>query len=147
VESARKEERFVDTPYDPFAEHYRRSKDAPFRHHVEKYTLRKLTGSIQGESALDLACGEGFYTRLLKSWGAGAVVGAAMSPAMIHLARRQEAAQPLGIRYHIEDVRALDLEQQFDLVFAAFLFNHARDYEEFLEMAQAVVRHLAPEGR
>jgi hypothetical protein len=66
---------------------------------------------------------------------------------MIELARRQEKVQPLGIRYHVQDVRTLDLRQQFDLVFAAFLFNHAHNYEEFLEMAGAVVRHLTPEGR
>jgi toxoflavin synthase len=135
------------TPYDPFAEQYRRSKDAPFRHHVEKFTLRKLTGPLRGESVLDLACGEGFYTRLLKAWGAGVVVGVDLSPAMIELARRQEAAEPLGIRYHVQDVCALDLGQQFDLVFAAFLFNHAHNYDEILEMARAVVLHLAPEGR
>jgi SAM-dependent methyltransferase len=137
----------VGTPYDPFAEQYRRSKEAPFRQHVEQYTLWKLTGPLRGESALDLACGEGFYSRRLRSWGAGTVVGVDLSPSMIELAHRQEAAQPLGIRYYVEDVRALDLGRQFDLVFAAFLFNHARDSDDFLEMARAVVRHLVPEGR
>jgi SAM-dependent methyltransferase len=137
----------VATPYDPFAEQYRRSKDAPFRRYVEEYTLRKLTGPLQGESALDLACGEGFYSRRLKSWGAGTVVGVDLSPSMIELARRQETAQPLGISYHVEDVRSLDLGQQFDLVFAAFLFNHAHNFDEFLEMTHTVVRHLVPEGR
>ncbi len=137
----------MSTPYDPYADQYRRSKEAPFRHHVEKYTLRKLTGPLRGESALDLACGEGFYTRLLKSWGAGTVAGVDLSPGMIELARTQESAQPLGIEYHVHDVRTLDLGRQFDLVFAAFLFNHARNYDEFLEMARAVVRHLAPAGR
>jgi len=137
----------VDSPYDLFAEQYRRSKDAPFRKHVEEYTLRKLTGPLQGESALDLACGEGFYSRRLKSWGAGTVVGVDLSPSMIEMGRRQEEAQPLGIRYLVRDVRALDLGQQFDLVFAAFLFNHARSDDEFVEMARTVVRHLAPEGR
>ncbi len=137
----------MGTPYDPFAEQYRRSKDAPFRQHVEQYTLRKLTGPLQGESALDLACGEGFYSRLLKTWGAGTVVGVDLSPNMIELARRQETAQPLGIRYHVQDVCALDLGRQFDLVFAAFLFNHAHNFDEFLEMARAVARHLAPDGR
>jgi SAM-dependent methyltransferase len=137
----------VGSPYDPFAEHYRRSKDAPFRRHVERYTLRTLTGPLQGESALDLACGEGHYSRLLRDWGAGDVVGVDLSPGMIELARRQETARPLGVRYHVQDVRTLDLGRRFDLVFAAFLFNHAHDHDEFLEMARAVVRHLAPEGR
>jgi SAM-dependent methyltransferase len=137
----------VATPYDPFAQQYRRSKEAPFRQHVEKYTLQHLTGPLQGESALDLACGEGFYTRLLKSWGAGTVVGVDLSPAMIELACREELAQPLGIRYQVHVVCTLDLGQTFDLVFAAFLFNHAANADEFRKMAQVVVQHLAPEGR
>src|SRR3984893_13579403 len=117
----------VRSPYDPVAEQYRRSKYAPFRKHVEQYTLQKLTGPLQGESALDLACGEGFYSRLLKTWGAGAVVGVDLSPNMIELVLRQETAQPLGIRYLVQDVCALDLGQKFDLVVAAFLFNHAHN--------------------
>ncbi len=137
----------MGTPYDAFAEQYRRSKDAPFRQHVEQYTLRRLTGPLHGESALDLACGEGYYSRLLRTWGAGTVVGVDLSPRMIELAHRQETAQPLGIRYQVHDVLGLELGQQFDLVFAAFLFNHANTYEEFQEMARAVVRHLAPAGR
>jgi ubiquinone/menaquinone biosynthesis C-methylase UbiE len=146
-QQSRQEEQPLGTPYDPFAEQYRRSKEAPFRQHVEKYTLRKLIGTLQGQTALDLACGEGFYSRLLRAWGAGTVVGVDLSPNMIDLARRHESAQPLGIRYHVQDVRALDLGQQFELVVAAFLFNHARNFEELREMARAVVRHLAPEGR
>lgn len=137
----------MGTSYDPFAEQYRRSKEAPFRQHVEEYTLLTLTGTLRGQSALDLACGEGHYTRLLRAWGAGTVVGVDLSPGMIELARRQEEVQPLGIRYHVQDVRSLDLGQHFDLVFAAFLFNHAHNYDEFLEMARAVLRHMAPVGR
>jgi toxoflavin synthase len=137
----------VGSPYDPVAEQYRRSKFAPFRSHVEQYTLRKLIGPLQGESALDLACGEGYYSRLLKTWGAGAVVGVDVSPNMIELARQQEASHSLGITYHVQDVRALELGQRFDLVVAAFLFNHAHNRDEFLEMAQAVERHMAPEGK
>jgi SAM-dependent methyltransferase len=137
----------VATPYDLVAEQYRRSKEAPFRQHVEEYTLRQLIGPLDGESALDLACGEGFYSRRLRAWGAGSVVGVDLSPNMIELACRQESVQSLGIRYYVQDACALDLGQQFDLILAAFLFNHARNYGEFLAMARAVVRHMAPNGR
>jgi SAM-dependent methyltransferase len=137
----------VATQYDPVAEMYRRSKAFPFRRHVEQYTLRTLIGPLQGQSALDLACGEGYYTRLLKAWGAGAVVGVDLSPSMVELARRQETDQPLGIRYHVGDACDFDLRQQFDLVVAAFLFNHAHNRDEFVAMARTVARHLAPEGR
>src|SRR5258707_13622633 len=106
----------VGSPYDPVAEQYRRSKYAPFRQHVEQFTLQKLTGPLQGESALDLGCGEGFYSRLLKIWGAGAVVGVDLSPKMFELSRREEAAQPLGNTYHLQDGCAPDLAQRIALV-------------------------------
>jgi SAM-dependent methyltransferase len=137
----------VGSPYDPVAEKYRLSKLAPFRQHVEQYTLQKLIGPLHGESALDLACGEGFYTRRLKIWGAGAVVGVDLSANMIELALKQESAHPQGITYHVQDVRGLNLGRKFDLVVAAFLFNHAHNRDEFIAMASAVEQHLTPEGR
>ena len=46
---------------------------------------------------VDLACGEGHYTRMLPSLGASKVVGLDRSEGMIALARAQESEHPLGI--------------------------------------------------
>ena len=49
--------------YDSIAESYRDSKQLPFRYVVERYTLFQTLGDLRNRTVLDLACGEGFYTR------------------------------------------------------------------------------------
>jgi SAM-dependent methyltransferase len=133
--------------YDNIAEDYARSKLAPWRGYIERPTLFGLMGRPAGRSVLDLACGSGFYSRLIRAAGARRVVGVDLSAAMIGLARREEEASPAGVEYHVGDAAALDLGETFDLVFAAYLFNYARTAEELLAMGRSVSRHLAPGGR
>jgi ubiquinone/menaquinone biosynthesis C-methylase UbiE len=132
------------TNYDPIAEQYKRAKLHPWRLHMEYYTLFELVGDLTGKSVLDLACGEGFHTRFLKQKGASKVVGVDVSAGMIGLARQEEAHRPLGISYIVQDVKELRLDEQFDLVFAAYLLNYASSSEELLEMCQAIANHLKP---
>ena len=65
----------MSTDYDAVAEEYKRSKLAPWRTYLERYSLLNLLGEVRGKSVLDLACGEGFYSRLVRERGAGRVVG------------------------------------------------------------------------
>jgi SAM-dependent methyltransferase len=137
----------MTTNYDGIAKEYQASKLQPWRTHVERYTLLRLTGDVRGARTLDLACGEGYYTRLLRRLGAEPVVGVDISQAMIDLARAQEVAEPLGIRYRVGDARAVDEHPRADLVFAAYLLNYAKDYAELLAMCEAIARNLEPGGR
>jgi ubiquinone/menaquinone biosynthesis C-methylase UbiE len=137
----------MTTNYDAIAEEYQRSKLQPWRLHLELHSLFELAGDLTGKSVLDLACGEGFYTRLLRQKGAARVVGVDMSAGMIDLARQQEARRSLGIEYVHQDVKNLHLEETFDLVFAAYLLNYAQTEDELLSMCQAIARHLKPGGR
>src|SRR5262249_30165660 len=121
------------TNYDQIAEEYKRSKLQPWRRYIESYTLFELVRDLAGKSVLDLACGEGFHTRLLKQRGAACVIGVDISAAMIALARQQESRNPLGIEYIVQDVKQLDLGATFDLVFAAYLLNYAATKEELLQ--------------
>ncbi len=135
------------TDYDAIAEQYRASKEADWRTAAEVPSFLALVGDVTGKTVLDLACGEGFYTRKLAQAGAARVVGVDSSPAMIDLARRAEHRAPLGVDYRVGDVRGLDLGRHFDLVVAAYLLNYAPDPEALAEMCAAVVRHLPPGGR
>ncbi len=57
----------MQTDYDKIAESYKRSKQIPWRYHIEEYSLRSLLGDVSQASVLDLACGDGHYTRVLKN--------------------------------------------------------------------------------
>ncbi len=137
----------MSTNYDQIAKEYQASKLQPWRTHIERYTLLRLARSVAGLRVLDLACGEGYYTRLLRRLGAAAVTGVDLSQGMIELARAQELAEPLGVRYEAGDAQKVDQQQSNDLVFAAYLLNYAKDYDELLAMCQAIARSLKPGGR
>src|SRR5262245_54407209 len=130
--------------YADIAEQYKKSKFQPWRLHIEEYTLFQLLGDVSGKAVLDLACGEGFYTRRLKRHGAVRVVGVDLSPPMIALARAEEERQSLGIAYVNQDATTFEPAEPFDLVVAAYLLNYARTPEQLRSMAQAVARSLKP---
>jgi SAM-dependent methyltransferase len=140
----------MPTDYDDIAEEYRESKRAAWRLHIEAPSFLDLVGDVRGISVLDLACGEGFYTRRLADAGAARVVGVDSSNAMVELAREAQGARGNGdgaVTYRVADVRDLDLGETFDLVTAAYLLNYAIDAADLLSMCEAVVRHLRPGGR
>jgi SAM-dependent methyltransferase len=137
----------MDTDYDRIAEQYKRAKLQPWRTHLERYTLLRLAGDVAGKAVIDLACGEGYYTRALRRQGAARVVGVDLSRAMIGLAEAEEARRPLGVEYRVGDVRALEVPAEFDLAFAAYLLNYARTAEELTQMCRAVAGALRPGGR
>jgi ubiquinone/menaquinone biosynthesis C-methylase UbiE len=89
--------------YDEIAHEYRDSKLLPFRDYAESYSLFRLIGKLDGKTVLDLACGEGHYTRRLKQAGAARVLGVDISPEMIKLAEDSETTTPLGCQYQVED--------------------------------------------
>jgi SAM-dependent methyltransferase len=137
----------VTTDYDGIAAEYKRSKQQPWRFYIERYTLLGLIGDLHGLSVLDLACGEGYYTRELRHRGADRVVGVDLSEGMIQLARNEEARKPLRIEYRLGDARALDGSETFDLVVAAYLLNYASTKEELQRMCAAIARALKPGHR
>ncbi|HCU88674.1 MAG TPA: class I SAM-dependent methyltransferase [Gammaproteobacteria bacterium] len=137
----------MTTNYDYIADKYKESKLEGWRTYIEQYTLLQILGDISGKSALDYACGEGHYTRVLRRLGAESVLGVDLSQSMIDLAKAEESRSPLGIRYLQGDARFTALTESSDIVFAAYLLNYAKSPQELLEMAQAVSSNLRSGGR
>lgn len=136
----------MTTDYDSIAEQYQLCKRQPWRADVEAYTLMELVGPEQG-SVLDIACGEGFYTRLVKQRGARRVTGIDLSRQMIELARRQEEILDLGIEYVCGDARDLPASGDYDLALAAYFLNYAHNRNELQSMCDAVAGVLKPGAR
>jgi len=137
----------MTTDYNPIAGQYKQSKYQPWRTYVEIFTLMNLIGDPAGKTVVDLACGEGFYSRKVKQKGAAKVLGVDLSEGMIEMARDQETEQGLGIAYQVGDVRGLNLNAEHDLAIAAYLLNYARDREELAAMCEGIARCLRPGGR
>ncbi len=137
----------MSTNYNAIAEEYKSSKLLPWRLHVESYTYLKKLGDLSGLKILDLACGEGFYSRIFKLKGASKVVGVDLSDEMIRLAKEAEGHNPVGIEYHAHNVLSLELNEKFDLVCASYLLNYAKSPEELNQMVKVISKHLKPNGR
>lgn len=137
----------MSTDYNAIAKEYQASKMLPWRKHVESYTFFRVVGVLSNLDVLDLACGEGFYTRQIKLRGAAEVVGVDISEAMIRLAQEAEAQNPLGLIYRCQDALLLNLNKKFDLICATYLLNYARSADELFRMGQVIASHLKPGGR
>jgi ubiquinone/menaquinone biosynthesis C-methylase UbiE len=133
--------------YDAIAREYQRTKESPLRRHVEAFTFFQMLGDVAGLSILDLACGEGFYTRLMKLAGAATAAGVDISAEMIALAQASESANPLGIEYFCNDVAELPDLGSFDVVSAAYLLHYAPDKKILLAMCARLASQLKPGGR
>ena len=100
-----------ENQYDAIAEATRSRNNCPSGN-SSKPTLFKILGDIRGATVLDLACGDGFYTRRIKQAEALEVTGLDLSGEMISLAGEEERARPLGCRYLQGDAAGLELSGQ-----------------------------------
>lgn len=99
-----------------------------------------------GGSVLELACGTGRIT--LPIAGAGVdITGVDVVPAMIERAREKSVAAGLSVRWEIQDMRALDLQRRYALIFIATnALQHLHDDESLDAFFAGVRRHLARDG-
>ena len=133
--------------YDAIAPAYRDSKQLPFRRHIERHTLFEALGDVRGLRVLDLACGEGFYTRLLRLAGAAEVTGVDISAEMVRLAERQERDDPLGCRYVCADAADYRPGGAVDVVTAVYLLHYAGSAARLLRFLAVAHAALRPGGK
>ena len=126
---------------------YDNSRKLPFRKHVEEYSFFQIAGDVSGLRVLDMACGEGSYTRKLKEARAGEILGVDISSEMIHQAKAIERKNPIGCMYMIHDVATLPYLGPFDVAVAMYLLNYARSKKELLALCKSAYQQLEDGGR
>ncbi|MFJ9752904.1 class I SAM-dependent methyltransferase [Streptomyces chartreusis] len=119
----------------------------PYREGLEAPSFFGALGDVQGRSVLDLACGDGVYTRWIRGRGAASVTGCDLSADLIARACSIEAERPLGITYTCHDVVTMPHLGLFNVVTAVHLLHFARTRSELAAMCDRVRAHLAPGGR
>jgi ubiquinone/menaquinone biosynthesis C-methylase UbiE len=116
-----------------------------YREEMNNPATFRMVGNIRGKHVLDLACGEGYNTRILAKMGAR-VIGVDFSEQMIKLARQREKQDRLGIKYYVSD--AADLREfeskRFDVVTC---FMALMDIELYEDAISEVARVLRKNGR
>ncbi|QKW53765.1 class I SAM-dependent methyltransferase [Streptomyces buecherae] len=134
------------------ADYARMAPEHPVRAYVERHTLLETLGDVHGTRALDLGCGAGVYTRLLRERGAVDVTGTDVSEGMLDIARRRERADGLGVRYLRRDATRVDdpvdsaLDGAFELIVSVYALPYAATEEELTTMCRTARRALGPSG-
>ena len=133
--------------YEAIVHAYAESMRLPFRDAVEQQTLRELLGDVSGANALDMACGDGFYTRWLKRAGASQATGVDVSSEMIRRAEEEERSHPLGCEYRESDITAFTVSEPVDVVVAMYSLGYASSGEQLRRFCKACHDAVRPGGR
>ena len=118
---------------------------------------RSLLDEFQSARVLELACGTGRLTLPLARHGRALradfrIVGLDLSAPLVERARAKlveaEDVPPDTARFVVGDMRAFDLDDEFDLIVVAFnSLAYIHTLEDQLACLEAARRHLAPAGR
>lgn len=110
-------------------------------------TVEKMLNIQSGERVLDIACGNGQFSRRLLELGAQ-VVASDFSPKLIELAKGRTTEHTDRIEYHVVDAtdenQLLALGENFD---AAVCNNAIMDMPAIEPLFRAVAKMLKPGGR
>lgn len=107
--------------------------------HLARYQLAKPL--CAGRAVLDMACGQGYGTRLLSDWGAERVVGVDVSAEAVERARAL-FGRP-GVEYVVaaaDTVDSLLPAGSFDLIVSLETIEHVPDPERFLRALRTLAR-------
>jgi SAM-dependent methyltransferase len=142
VDMRRNEAKIVrNREYDPFARIYNRHWGVDYRKEVAPVVKRLLLARVPaGSSVLDVCCGTGQFTELVRRLGYR-VAGMDASGEMIRYARKNAP----GVDFTVADVRDFRLGGVFDAAYCVYeSLNHIRDIAGLALAFACIRRHLEP---
>jgi len=101
----------------------------------------EILGDVKGLSILDLACGQGYLSRILVQKGAQ-VIGVDVSEKMLEIARKSESSEPLGVKYiHCNSADMSDIDgASMDCVVSTFGFHDIKEIEGTIKECSRVLK-------
>lgn len=113
------------------------NKDLSYDEYIELYTVKKVLQNLKNKInnnnfySLDLACGDGRYTRLLRNFTNGIIYGIDISPLMINVANNIEKKNTKNIKYFTADCfknqKNIFNGNNFDLITAFWLLSYCKN--------------------
>jgi SAM-dependent methyltransferase len=145
----------MTSQYDSIGARYNSIKQLPVaiveRENMKAAVLPYLEATT-GARVLDLACGTGYYSQYLLSWGATYVHGIDLSLQMIEVAKQtlaEEQKEKGTLRFSVRDAGSLGKvpnEELFHLVTGSWLLNYASNLDEMIRMFRTISDNLQPGG-
>lgn len=96
---------------------------------------------VSGKRVLDIACGAGYGSQMLRLAGATTVVGVDVSAETVRYA--EERYQTSGVEFICADAEQFEWHEKFDVVVSFETIEHLRHPSKFLENVRSL---LVPEG-
>jgi ubiquinone/menaquinone biosynthesis C-methylase UbiE len=135
-----------DDGAEEFAGRFKRNEEF-FHKHVINPTLLNLLGDVKGKAVLDVACGEGHFSRKLAEQAKGDIQITAVdaSKKLIDMAQKKEESFSRCIRFLVGDASRLHQlpSNSFDVVVCNMALMFIKRYEETI---QEIARVLKPQG-
>lgn len=107
--------------------------------HFARYAI--ATPFVQGKKVLDIACGEGYGSHLLKQAGARQVVGVDVSNEAVNRAKKSFSAP--GVEFMATDAASVEREfplEYFDVVVSCETIEHIQDPARYLQSLKNVAK-------
>ena len=96
--------------------------------HHERYKF--ASQFVMGKEVLDIACGAGYGSKLLKEAGAKHVDGVDLSPEVIQHAQTYFPAD--GVRFFVSDATSYIPNKKYDVIVSFETIEHVQDYHKLL---------------
>lgn len=144
-----KGETHVSDQYDEVARNFDEVENVIHfvRKNLEFPSFQRTLGRLEGKQVLDVGCGEGTFTRMVRRQGARRVIGIDQSEGMIKLAQEIETEEPLGVEYLVQDMVTMPVLGAFDIVTAVHVLHYAESRESMAHLAKQMFANLAAGGR
>lgn len=107
--------------------------------HFARYAI--ATSFVQGKKVLDIACGEGYGSHLLKHAGAAHVVGVDVSDEAVNRAKKYFSAP--GVEFMATDAASIEREfpaEYFDVVVSCETIEHIENPAKYLQSLKNVAK-------
>ena len=123
-----------------YHEHVSESEDT-YHEKVIKPNLLRVLGEVKDKRVLDLACGEGFFSRALNDAGA-IVTGADIAPELIAIAKK---LGPPSISYVAASAERIPLpDESFDAAICVLALQNIKDLSGALAQVSHLLKKNAP---
>jgi SAM-dependent methyltransferase len=131
--------------YDSIGRQYQEATTRPLRKYAYEPTVRLYLPEMHGKRVLDLACGDGVITRMMRDLGARELVGLDLSSEMIQLAQSQNTER---ITYARRDCMNDDLTSfgKFDLATGMMFLHYASSRADLEHTVQNIRDALYSDG-
>ncbi|WP_153123333.1 class I SAM-dependent DNA methyltransferase [Peribacillus tepidiphilus] len=121
-------------------------KDVPYEKWLERFSETIKKYRIEGEKVLDLACGTGVFSILLKENGFNPT-GVDLSEEMLMVASEKAQQKGYHIPFYQQDMTQLEGLGTFDaVVIFCDSINYLKKEEDVVNAFQSVLKHLKPGG-